>query len=142
MRNGFERASPVGRRFHSQAFVIQPHKLVGVVGLGLLPVATAASAGWRGGSAAAGRGLVAVADVAGAGRARPAGAVHVQPVAAGVGVAHGVVVGIGVAVLRDGRFQIAQVGVAGGERAQLRVVVPRTQVLQPRLPGREKERAA
>ena len=50
--------------------------------------------------------------------------------AAGVGIAHGVVVGVGAAVLRDGRFQIAQVGVAGGEGAELGVVVPCAQVLQ------------
>ena len=55
--------------------------------------------------------------------------------AAGVGIAHGVVVGVGVAVLRDGRFQIAQVGVAGGEGAELGVVVPCTQVLQAGLRG-------
>ena len=90
----------------------------------------AAGAGSAAGLWPAGGGLVAVADVAGAGGARPAGAVHVQPVAAGVGVAHGVVVGVGVAVLRDRRFQIAQVGVAGGKSAKLGVVVPCTQVLQ------------
>ena len=109
-----------------------------------IPASTAAARG-RGaaagaGAAAAGRwpaggGLVAVADVAGAGGAGAAWAVHIQAVAAGVGIAHGVVVGVGAAVLRDGRFQIAQVGVAGGEGAELGVVVPCAQVLQAGLRG-------
>ena len=55
--------------------------------------------------------------------------------AAGVGIAHEIVVGVGVAVLRDGRFHIAQVGVAGGEGAELGVVVPCAQVLQAGLRG-------
>ena len=149
MGNGFEEAPSSRFRLGCKAEIVQPYKLIRVV-RGLLvataaiPASTAAARG-RGAAAGAGAaaaglwptggGLVAVADVAGAGGAGAAWAVHIQAVAAGVGIAHGVVVGVGIAVLRDGRFQIAQVGVAGGEGAELGVVVPCTQVLQAGLRG-------
>ena len=139
--NGFEEAPSSRFRLGCKAEIVQPYKLIRVVrGLLVATAAVPASTAARGrgaaagaGAAAAGRwpaggGLVAVADVAGAGGAGAAWAVHIQAVAAGVGIAHGVVVGVGVAVLRDGCFQIAQVGVAGGEGAKLGVVVPCAQV--------------